>query len=52
MKNLGKVSCIVFSIFILLASFFISYKKTELRLEKIYKIDNPGVMEILLEMYR
>lgn len=51
-ENIETVVKTLVLICILAVAFFINYKKTEARVERLYKVNNPTFADVMLEMYR
>ena len=51
-ENIEIVVKTLVLICILTVAFFINYKTTEARVERLYKVDNPTFTDVMLEMFR
>ena len=51
-ENIETVVKTLVLICILAVAFFINYKTTEARVERLYKVNNPTFTDVLLEMFR
>lgn len=51
-RSLKENISILTIIIVIFGIFFIDYKKTELRIERLYKVNNPTFIEVMIEMFR